>query len=364
MLADSQTATYLSDTLIDSGAPTYLNTIDYSSRKGPGEPDYDGITNSMDRVGKHGRGGACLDYGHSGRVTATNREVKGMCKNIVEKTKPSKPVIIYDIAEKRTQEIHAKIGHSTIASSIAEAASKADIIFYSVSDDRAVLSVLKEILRTDIKGKLIVDCSTIHPDTTMQEAEEIEAKGGIFVACPVFGAAAMADAGQLICVLAGKHEAVSRVKPFCKGVIGKEIIDLSGEEPGKATLMKIIGNTFVLNMVEALSEGHVVAEKTGLGTHQLHKFIEIMFPGPYTSYSNRMITGDYYKRKDPLFSVGLGRKDARHAQSLAQKAGTSLKNVELADSYLQVVEKEKGSMAEFAGLYGAKRLEAGLPFEN
>lgn len=29
-------------------------------------------------------------------------------------------------------------------------------------------------------------------------------------------------------------------------------------------------------MVETLSEGHVVAEKSGLGTEQLHKFIEIM----------------------------------------------------------------------------------------
>jgi 3-hydroxyisobutyrate dehydrogenase-like beta-hydroxyacid dehydrogenase len=38
----------------------------------------------------------------------------------------------------------------------------------------------------------------------------------------------------------------------------------------------VIGNTFIASMVETLSEGHVVAEKSGLGTDQLHKFIEIM----------------------------------------------------------------------------------------
>ena len=89
-----------------------------------------------------------------------------------------------------------------------------------------------------------------------------------------------------------------------------------------------------------------------------------MFPGPYEGYSNRFLNGDYYKREQPLFSVALARKDARHAQSLAQAAGMSMKNVELADSYLQVVEKHKGRAGELAAVYGAKRLEAGLPFEN
>jgi 3-hydroxyisobutyrate dehydrogenase-like beta-hydroxyacid dehydrogenase len=287
-----------------------------------------------------------------------------MCKNILQKAALSKPLIIYDISQKRTEEVHRRLGNASIASSIHEAALQADIIFYSVPDDEAVLSVLNEILKADISGKHIVDCSTVHPDTTNQEAQMVQSKGGSFVACPVVGAAAMADDGQLICILAGESEAVDKIKPFCTGVMGKVTIDLSGEDPGKATLMKIIGNTFVLNMVEALSEGHVLAEKTGLGTNNLHKLIEIFLPGAYAGYSNRLIQGDYYKRTEPLFSVQLARKDARHAQSLAREAGMTLKHIELADSYLKVVEEKKGAKGELAAMYGAKRLEAGLPFEN
>ena len=99
-----------------------------------------------------------------------------------------------------------------------------------------------------------------------------------------------------MCVLAGKASDVDKVKPYCKGVIGRANIDFSDEVPGKATLLKVIGNTFILNMVEMLGEGHTVAEKTGLGTSNLHKFIEAMFPGPYTAYSNRLLSGDYYNR--------------------------------------------------------------------
>ena len=51
-------------------------------------------------------------------------------------------------------------------------------------------------------------------------------------------------------------------------------------------------------MIESIAEGLVLAEKSGLGNDNLHKLIEIIFPGPYTLYSNRMITGDYYGRQE------------------------------------------------------------------
>jgi len=41
-----------------------------------------------------------------------------------------------------------------------------------------------------------------------------------------------------------------------------------------------------------------LAETSGLGVDNLHKFIELMFPGPYTAYSNRMREGDYFKREE------------------------------------------------------------------
>ena len=113
----------------------------------------------------------------------------------------------------------------------------------------------------------------------------------------------MADAGQLVCVLAGPSAAVDKVKPYTTGVMGRAIIDFGGQPHGRATLLKVIGNTFILNMVETLSEGHVVAEKSGLGVDNLHQFIETMFPGPYTAYSTRLRSGDYYKREEVLFPM-------------------------------------------------------------
>ena len=108
----------------------------------------------------------------------------------------------------------------------------------------------------------------------------------------------MAESGQLVCVLAGPAASVDRVKPYTKGVMGRENIDFSGQSYRQALLLKVIGNTFVFNMVEALSEGHTVAEKTGLGTENLHTFVATMFGGPFSAYSSRMMSGDYYNRAE------------------------------------------------------------------
>jgi len=266
----------------------------------------------------------------------------------------------------RTEELRDKLGADKIkvATSIAEAVSEADLIFICVSNDKAIKNTIESALQSDVEGKLFVDCSTVSPETTDSIALAVVGRGAEFVACPVFGAPAMADSGQLICVLAGAAASVTKVKPYTTGVMGRAIIDFSGEKHGKATLLKIIGNTFVLNMVETLAQGHVVAEKTGLGVEQLHQFVEVMFPGPFAAYSSRMRQGDYYKRNEPLFAADLAIKDVTHALSLAEKSGSSLPNMEVAKKHLEEVKSQQGAKGDIAGIYGAVRRASGLPFEN
>lgn len=171
-----------------------------------------------------------------------------MCKNLVEKGNIDRPLLIFNRTEQRATELSQKLpaGKSRVTSSIEEAVSKADIIFTCVGDDRAINDTIDVALKGNVNGKLFVDCSTVHPDTTEGLAKRIKSSGAEFVACPVFGAPAMADNGQLVCVLAGPREAVERVKPYTKGVIGREIIDFAGQPCGQATMLKIIGNTFIL----------------------------------------------------------------------------------------------------------------------
>lgn len=294
---------------------------------------------------------------------------RGMCKNIVEKGNLDKPLLLYNRSQQRAEELKATFpeGKAEVASDLAAAVAKADIVFSCVANDEAAEATLLgpsvKGLASGVAGKLFVECSTIHPDTTERLEKALTGAGAEFVAAPVFGAPAMADAGALVAVLAGARASVDRASAYFKGVTSRAVIDMRDRPARTALTLKLIGNTFILNMVEQLAEGHVLAEKTGLGTEYLHQFIENIFPGPYTAYSTRMLTGDYYKR-EPLFAVDLARKDARHATSLASSVGARLGNVETADAHLVMVKEHAGAKGDIAGIYGAARKEAGLKFEN
>jgi 3-hydroxyisobutyrate dehydrogenase-like beta-hydroxyacid dehydrogenase len=287
-----------------------------------------------------------------------------MVKNLVQKGQLTSPLILYNRTTSRAIAIAESLGNCTVARSVAEAVQPADIIFISLGDDAAVEQTIQAALESgNITDKLFVDCSTIHPDVTRRINETLLKRNASFVACPVFGAPDMADAGMLICVPAGPMEDVDRIIPYTVGVIGRANIDLSGGDVGRASLLKVLCNTFILNMVETLGEGLVFAEKTGLGTEALQNFMELMFPGALPKYVVRMVTGDYYKRQEPLFAVDLARKDLRHAMDLANDAGMRLRSVEVTDEYLKELKAHSGVKGDVAAVYGAIREDSGLKFE-
>jgi 3-hydroxyisobutyrate dehydrogenase-like beta-hydroxyacid dehydrogenase len=294
--------------------------------------------------------------------------LQGMVKNLVEKGPLDKPIILYNRTLQRARDYAATLPSTkaTVVDNIPAAVSQADIIFTCVGDDAALTSTIATALASSPspKNKLFVDCSTVHPSTSNAISTQIIASGNSFLAMPVFGAPAMADAGQLIAVLSGPSACIDAALPYTTNVTSRAVIQFRDQEPGKATTLKIIGNAFILNMVEMLAEGHVLAEKSGLGSENLHQFIAAMMPGAYTAYSNRMMQGDYYKREDPLFAVDLARKDARHALDLAEKAGVKLQAVETAKGHLDRLKEERGDKGDLPGVYGVLRKEAGLTFEN
>src|SRR5580700_2105648 len=128
-----------------------------------------------------------------------------MCKNVVEKGNLDKPVIIFNRTLERALDFQKTLpsGKSIVAATIEELAIKSAIIFTSVGADEAINETVDNILKSNVKGKIIVDTSTVHPDTTNALAKKVADSGAEFVACPVFGAPAIANSGQLICVLAG-----------------------------------------------------------------------------------------------------------------------------------------------------------------
>lgn len=219
-----------------------------------------------------------------------------MVKNMVEKGPLDKPLLLFNRTKSRADDFAATLpaGKTKVVSSPAELVAASDIVFTALGDDKSITDCMAAMLEADVKGKLLVDTTTVHPDTANALAKSVKAKGAHFVACPVFGAPAMANSGMLVTVLAGPQTDIDKVLPYTKGVIARENILFPGEDYGRALLLKVVGNAMVFQMIESLAEAHTVAEKSGLGGQQLHDFISLMFPGPYVAYSKRFVLHFYY----------------------------------------------------------------------
>ena len=107
-----------------------------------------------------------------------------MCRCLVEKGNLAKPLILYNRTISRATELNARIGHSIVADTVYQAATKADIIFSCLEGETAVNETFDRILSEEIEGKLFVECSTTSREQTNELAKKVEAAKAHFVAMP------------------------------------------------------------------------------------------------------------------------------------------------------------------------------------
>lgn len=103
------------------------------------------------------------------------------------------------------------------AASPAELAAQCDGVFLCVTDGDAVEAVVfgpRGVAEGIRRGGVIVDHSTIHPETARLAARRLRGAGVAWVDAPVSGGAGGAKAGTLATFLGGEPEDVDRVRPW------------------------------------------------------------------------------------------------------------------------------------------------------
>ncbi|OHF03929.1 hypothetical protein CORC01_00791 [Colletotrichum orchidophilum] len=247
-----------------------------------------------------------------------------------------------------------------------------DIVFISLSDDKALEATLDAILddaaAADLTGKIFVDTSTVHPLSSAKARERLAAKQAKFIAAPVFGASPIAAQGTLLWIVAGPDEAVEKIQPFVVGVMGRGIIRL-GEDVQKASIMKTAGNFLTAGMMELVAEAQVFAEKSGLGSEAMEDLLGQQYGPLALTMSKRLTTGAYLPPRDerPWSDLTLAMKDVGHGLSCAEQVGVRLDIAEIAARHLKEAKKISDTQRrafDSSSLYGIVRKEAGLDFET
>lgn len=136
----------------------------------------------------------------------------------------------------------------------AEVVAQSDIVLSILLDEPAVRAVYDGkdgLLSGDVRGKLLVDMSTVSPTLPQELAQRAHAKGARFLECPVGGTVGPAREGRLIGLVGGEAVDFARVKPVLDLLCRK--VDHVGPN-GAGAAMKLAINLPLCIYWEALGE--------------------------------------------------------------------------------------------------------------
>ena len=256
-----------------------------------------------------------------------------MAKNLVE---AGYTVTVFDLDAGAIEEAQG-FGASP-ASTGAEVAAQSDIIITMVPDSPHVEAAIAGnggIIEGIRAESVVIEMSTILPETGKRMAELLSEKGADFVDAPVTGGVAGAEAGSMSILVGGDAEAFERTLPVLS-ILGGDITHMGPVGAGHTT--KIANQLIGVATLAGLSEAFVLAKKSGL---DMQTFYAAVKNGAGRSWAletlgPKILKGDF----SPGFMVKHMQKDLRLAGQLADDTGTSIPTTSLIAQLYHAVQAE------------------------
>lgn len=204
----------------------------------------------------------------------------------------------------------------------ADLASKSDIVITCVSDTPDVEAVVlgeNGVIYGLKEGSLLVDMSTISPQTTREIADRLAQKGVHMLDAPISGGSEGAANGTLSIMVGGDDAQVARAMPAFEAM-GKTITHVGASGAGQT--VKLVNQILVVVTMLGVGEALLLAQAGGL---DLQKTLDAVSQGAAGSWmlSNR---GPQVIERDwrPGFTIDLQQKDLRLVLEAADQMGVPM----------------------------------------
>lgn len=246
----------------------------------------------------------------------------------------------------------AKAAGVSISGTAADAVKNAEVVVTMLPAGKHVLAVWTDILPSMTKGALLIDCSTIDVESSVQ-AHGLAAKQGVAsVDAPVSGGVGGAQGATLTFMCGGDDKAFAAAKPVLEKM-GKKIVHCG--KPGAGQAAKICNNMILGISMIGVCEAFTLAEKLGLSHQALFDVASTSsgqcwslttycpVPGPVpTSPANN----DY----KPGFAAALMLKDLRLSQEASKVSGAATPMGAQAEEIYAAFDKAGHGGADFSGI--------------
>lgn len=227
---------------------------------------------------------------------------------------------------------HAVVGHDVapaareralaagvaVADGLGELALSAGVIVSSLPDDAAVTALVDGLIEAaPAADLLLIDTSTIEPETSRALAATLREAGHAMLDAPVSGGPAGAAAGTLTMMVGGEAADIERAAPVLDSLAGK-IVHVGANGTGHAA--KLVNNLLCATHLLAIGEALLLAEAAGAAPERVMAAVNAASGRSAVSEVNvpRWILSGAF---DSGFTMGLMRKDVRLAGRLIDKAG-------------------------------------------
>ncbi|MDR7521543.1 MAG: 2-hydroxy-3-oxopropionate reductase [Armatimonadota bacterium] len=231
------------------------------------------------------------------------------------------PVVVHSRSRGPVDELVAS--GATDGGSPKAVAERSDVVITMLPDSPQVREVLlgaNGVVEGARSGQVVVDMSTISPQTSREVAEALAPRGVQALDAPVSGGQKGAIEATLSIMVGGPRAAFDRVLPVFQAM-GKNIIHI-GEEPGAGQIAKACNQIIVGITIMAVAEALTLARKAGvdparvrqalLGGFAQSRILEV--------HGQRMLDRTF----QPGFRVRLHHKDLGIALATGEAHGVPL----------------------------------------
>ncbi|WP_348651711.1 NAD(P)-binding domain-containing protein [Paenibacillus silviterrae] len=235
---------------------------------------------------------------------------KPMAANLLKK---HYPVIVYNRTADKAVDL-LDLG-AKVAVTPSDAVKQADIVITMLSTDAVVLDTFygeKGILQGLRSGQIVIDCSTVSPETSRKLYKELLSHDVDFIDAPVTGSKPAAEDGTLVFMLGGNEEVIEEVRGVFEAM-GRKLVYMGPS--GSGSHAKLAHNTMVGINALGLVEGLSMVTKAGLNAAD---FLDIVLAGGANSRQaelkgSKIINRDFSNQ----FSLQLMLKDLLLAGNVA-----------------------------------------------
>ena len=231
------------------------------------------------------------------------------------------------------------------ATTPADAATGAEIVFACVGNDQDSLEVGRAAIGAMTAGSIYVDHTTTSSDCAHDLARLAGEKDVGFIDAPVSGGEAGAVNGALSIMCGAAEDVLTSAEPIM-AAYGKRIVHIG--PVGHGQLAKAVNQICIAGVLQGLAEGVNFAARAGL---DMDKTLEAISGGAAQSWQmeNRWATmarGEF----DFGFAVDWMRKDLDIAMKDAEKIGADLSQTKVIDGFYAEVQQMGGNRWDTSSL--------------